>query len=70
MGVKERAKMCHIPGYSGERRGSCVRRYIRRRNGKDVIVDLDIYEGDYGRVWDVNTNNCPAVLVNLNSKVC
>ena len=39
-------------------------------NGGDVIVDLDIYEGGYGRVWDVNTSICPTVLVGLNSKVC
>ena len=33
-------------------------------------MDPDISEGDYGRVWDVNTSNCPTVLVDLNSKVC
>ena len=45
-----------------------VRRKIWR-NDEDVIVDPDIDGGDHGRVWDVNTNNCPTVLVDLNSEV-
>ena len=62
--------MWHISGYSRKEEGVVwVMRQIRR-NGEDVIVDPDIDEGDYGRVWDVNMSNCPTVLVNLNSEVC